>query len=83
MRGARSMRCGSVVHHSPGTLGGLHIEVRLGEVWLDEGGLPMALPAAQQMNVAATTVAFLVWPAMLRETIDRASVWADQKDSVI
>lgn len=43
----------------------------------------MALPAAQDTKVAATTVAFLVCPAMLRETIDSAKVCADQKDRVM
>lgn len=37
----------------------------------------MALPAAQDTKVAATTVVFMVCPAMLRETMDRARVCAD------
>jgi hypothetical protein len=43
----------------------------------------MAFPAAQEMNVAATTVVFLVWPAILRETMERQRVWADQKERVM
>lgn len=52
-------------------------------VWEGRGDVPMAFPAAQEMKVAATTVAFLVWPATLRETMDRQRVWADQKDRVM
>lgn len=43
----------------------------------------MALPAAHEMKVAATTVDFFVAPAMLRDTMDKVRVWADQKDIVI
>ena len=43
----------------------------------------MAFPTAQEIKVAATTVDFLVAPAMLREIMDRARVWADQKERVM
>jgi hypothetical protein len=43
----------------------------------------MALPVDQMIKFRATTTLFLVCPAMLRDTMDRASVWADQKDSVM
>lgn len=49
----------------------------------NEGGLPMELPTAQETKVAATTVDFLVAPAMLRETMERHRVWADQKERVM
>jgi hypothetical protein len=53
--------------------------------WGGEGqvGLPMELPTAQETKVAATTVDFLVAPAMLRETMERQRVWADQKERVM
>lgn len=44
---------------------------------------PMAFPTAQEIKVIATVVDFFVAPAMLRETIESASVWADQNDSVM
>jgi hypothetical protein len=47
------------------------------------GRVPMELPTAQETKVAATTVDFLVAPAMLRETIERQRVWADQKERVM
>jgi hypothetical protein len=53
----------------------------VGRRW--DGDVPIAFPAAQEINVAATTVAFLVWPAMLRETMDKQRVWADQKERVM
>jgi hypothetical protein len=43
----------------------------------------MALPVDQMMKLSATATLFLVCPATLRESMDRASVWADQKDSVM
>jgi hypothetical protein len=44
---------------------------------------PMALPVDQMMKLRATATLFLVWPATLRDSMDRASVWADQKESVM
>lgn len=43
----------------------------------------MALPVAHEIKVAATTVDFLVAPAIFRETMDNVRVCADQKDMVI
>lgn len=43
----------------------------------------MAFPVAQMTKLSATTTLFLVWPPMLRDTIDSARVWADQNDSVM
>ena len=43
----------------------------------------MAFPTAQAINVAAMTVDFFVAPAILRDTMDRVNVCADQNDSVI
>lgn len=50
---------------------------------MDRAHLPMALPMAHDTKVHAITVDFLVCPAMLRDTMDSASVCADQKDSVM
>ena len=43
----------------------------------------MALPVAQMMKFMATATDFLVCPATFRESMDRANVWADQKESVM
>lgn len=43
----------------------------------------MAFPTAQDTNVAATTVDFLVAPAMFLVTMDKPKFWADQNDSVM
>jgi hypothetical protein len=45
-----------------------------------KSGLPIAFPVAQAMKLAAMTVVFFVWPAMLRDMRERERVWADQKE---
>lgn len=47
-----------------------------------KSGLPIAFPVAQAMKLAAMTVVFFVWPAMLRDMRERERVWADQKERV-
>lgn len=58
-----------------------YIISRVHEIWKID--IPIALPTAQEIKVAATTVDFFVAPAMFRDTIDRVNVCADQNDSVI
>ena len=43
----------------------------------------MALPADQTIKFMATTTLFFVWPAMFRDTMESARVWADQKERVM
>lgn len=50
---------------------------------LGNKNLPMALPVAQMMKFMATATDFLVWPATFLESMLKARVWADQKDSVM
>ena len=45
--------------------------------------LPIALPTAHATKLVATTVAFLVCPAMFREIMESDNVCADQKDNVM
>lgn len=45
--------------------------------------IPMAFPVAHATKFAATTIDFFVWPATLRDIIERARVCADQKESVM
>jgi hypothetical protein len=82
-QGEHSRQCGNVEHPNQGIPEDL-VSVSL-YFPFDKYGLylPMALPVAHAINVAATTVDFFVAPAILRDTIDNVRVWADQKDIVM
>jgi hypothetical protein len=48
-----------------------------------ELNIPIAFPVAHAMKLTATTMVFLVWPAMFRDIMLIPKVWAAQKLSTI
>lgn len=80
------MRCGTAAYPTTGRLGDLDQPSAVIQYYVH--GLPawvtvpMALPAAQNVKLIATTTVFFVWPPTFLLIMESASVCADQNDSV-